>query len=183
MSETLESLKKSMALAELGLKLAHGEDISFALATAAEYAADDGFVLDLMDNVVGILRTLTGGALDAVIERLTPIISALGLEGRADVNGIADAMRFFDALPSSSGDLPGRIELYKKARAGEYTGEFRAIRLDVTREALSEIIAWRGIMANADVVEEMLAYLSGLSDAEIEELGRANVNFLRRKEG
>lgn len=183
MSESLESLKKSMALAELCLKLTYGEDTSYALSTAAEYAADDDYVLELLDNVVDTLRKLTGGAISTVIERLTPMLNALGLEGRVDISAITDAMKFFDALPSSSGDLPGRIEMYRKANSGTYTGIFRAIKLDVTREALNEIIAWRGISGNTEAVEEMLAYLRSLSEQDIEELGRANVNFLRSKEG
>ena len=181
MSDIQTKLKQDIALAKICLKLNQGESIDTAMTDALEWSQDDEFVLSLLDNVVAILRKLTGNSIDEVVTRLHPILETLGVNDRVNITGIEDALRFYDAPLNKSTDLENKVALYQQVGVHTFSGAFEAIKLDLARSCLSCLLAWRGISTYTQCVSEILDYLQGLDDTTIEELGKTNVNFLRKQ--
>lgn len=181
MSENMTDLKQNMALAKVCLALSKGEDAAESLTGALEWAKDDGFVLTLLDNVTAILRKVAPNGIEDVIARLHPILEALGLDGRASLTGIEDALRYYEGPLESKEDLERKLALYQSAFSTQFSGAFRAIQLDIARSCLNILLAWRGINTYIECATGILDYLNSLTSDEIEELGRQNVNFLRRQ--
>lgn len=181
MSENMTDLKQNMALAKVCLALSKGEDAAESLTGALEWAKDDGFVLTLLDNVTAILRKIAPDGIEGVIARLRPILEKLGLDGRVSLTGVEDALRYYDAPLGGNEDMEGKVAIFERVFAGTFSGAFRAIQLDLARSCLGMLLAWRGIYAHMECVSAILDYLTGLTSEEIEELGRQNVNFLRRQ--
>ena len=181
MSDMQTKLKQDMVLADLCLKLSQNESIDATMTNALEWAQDDEFVLSLLDNVVAIIRTLTSNSIDKVVTRLHPILETLGVNDRVSIAGIEDALRYYDVSLNTLDDVEKKVALYQQAYAQTFSGKFEAIKLDLARSCLSCLLAWRGISTHAQCVNDILNYLQSFQDATIEELGKANINFLRKQ--
>ena len=180
MDDSVQNIRRDVALVQLCIDLATGKDIATQLDKLKEFVlASEKFAFTVMDNIMSELRKLYSAKPEDVFSNFAGYLRKLGLDTKLDIDGLTNALRFFDSDTDNCGDISETVELFKVASTTTYTGAWRAIRLEMLRDMLMTLISWRSVSKYSELVASLIDELGQISDKDIEELGTYNTGFLR----
>ena len=182
MSNTLNDIKRTAALAKYILSLAFSEEKQAeALDELANYLTGDGDIMEALNALVPELRVRCDGIV-ALIKKLDDILTKLNLAETMG-SGLSDALEFSayaDAQDIAWKDMINAAWEILDLPAGDM---WNAIKVAVIQRALELLLDFGNICSYAEFATAAIDALAGLSDADIESALDNEPTFLRANYG
>ena len=175
LTNALLEIQRSTALAEYVLAVIAGENIQEKATALAEYLDDAEFAFRTLSNIAAGLREVFPDR-NELLARITSLLQTLGLDQYVNIDAIIGALNYFANAHSA---LNESVATYSTLLLDQFTGDWRAIALEVEADLLSRIIDWRSIHKYVDMVPKLLEALNGFSDGDIERFAEFDMSFLR----
>ena len=175
MMDTLDALKRDIALARLCLHAGTTGATADDIAALRPYMDDPAYAMLTLTNLVKMMRADPAKTFNDIQTQLSYTAQELGMT--ADVPGILRAMSFMDAA-NSTADITALIQKYRTLSQAGFEGDWRKVTLETARTMLSALVARAALANDRELTQTVISTLEGFDAEEIERLANVDVGFL-----